>query len=90
MDPPPPQRSTGAISTAEVKRIKDHKLFLDISWVDHLNMRTFAPFKPAVQGPFDTSRFVRYEESMENAAQALSKKDNRVWDQAIHEIRQSW
>jgi len=53
-------------------------------------MRTFAPFKPAVQGPFDTSRFARYEESMENAAQALSKKDNRVWDQAIDEIRQSW
>ena len=90
MDPPPPQRSTGAISTAEVKRIKDHKLFLDISWPDHLNMRTFAPFKPAVQGPFDTSRFARYDESMENAAQALSKKDNRAWDQAIHEIRQSW
>ena len=90
MDPPPPQRSTGAISTAEVKRIKDHKLFLDISWPDHLNMRTFAPFKPTVSGPFDTSRFAVYEESMETTAPELSKKDNRVWDQAIHEIRQSW
>jgi serine/threonine protein kinase len=73
-----------------VKRVKDHKLFHDISWLDHVNLRTFAPFKPNVQGPFDTSRFARYEESMEESAPELSKKDNRVWDQAIQEIRQSW
>jgi serine/threonine protein kinase len=84
-----PDKRAGS-PTLNVKRIKDHKLFLDISWLDHVNLRTFAPFKPNVHGSFDTSRFARYDESMEDSAPELSKKDNRVWDQAIQEIRQAW
>lgn len=38
----------------------------------------------------DTSRFAKYPESMEDSAPELSKKDNRVWDQAIQDIREAF
>ena len=39
-------------------------------------------YKPDVSGGLDTSRFAKYAESMEDSMPVLSKKDNRLWDQA--------
>jgi serine/threonine protein kinase len=86
---PTPSNRCGSKSMP-VSRVKVHSLFEDVDFKKQVDMETVAAFKPKVNGVMDTSRFAKYQESMEDSTPELSKKDNRLWEQAISDVKESW
>ena len=73
-----------------VHKVKAHAFFRTVDFQKQVNMETAAPYKPPVSGVRDTSRFRKYVESMEARQPELSKKDNRLWDEAISVMKENW
>jgi protein kinase A len=73
-----------------VHKVKKHAFFQNVDFRKQVKMETVAPYKPPVSGVLDTSRFNKYIESMEASESKLSKKDNRLWDEAISVMKENW
>ena len=73
-----------------VHKVKKHAFFQNVDFRKQVNMETVAPYKPPVSGVLDTSRFNKYIESMEASESKLSKKDNRLWEEAISVVKENW